>query len=163
MKIAVTGHRPRSLGWGYDYNHPKYYELGRKLRDVLKENKATHAISGMALGVDTVFAMVVLKLRNTGILDVKLECAIPCSNQSSRWLENSVKLYNKILGEADKVTFVSKTVYTPQCMQRRNEYMVNNCDLLIAVWNGSPGGTKNCVDYAKKLNKKIIYINPKEC
>ena len=37
--------------------------------------------------------------------------------------------------------------------------MVNNSDLVIAVWNGSKGGTNNCIDYAKKKNKDILYIN----
>ena len=45
-------------------------------------------------------------------------------------------------------------------MQTRNEWMVNHCDKLIAVWNGSDGGTGNCVNYAKSINKEIIYINP---
>lgn len=46
-------------------------------------------------------------------------------------------------------------------MQKRNEWMVDNCDILIAVWDKSPGGTKNCVDYAESKKKQIIYINPK--
>jgi uncharacterized phage-like protein YoqJ len=47
-------------------------------------------------------------------------------------------------------------------MQKRNEYMVDNSDIVIAVWDGSKGGTYNCVKYAEKLGKKIIVINPKE-
>lgn len=47
-------------------------------------------------------------------------------------------------------------------MQKRNEYMTDNSDIVIAVWDGSKGGTANCVRYAKKLNKEIIVINPKE-
>lgn len=52
--------------------------------------------------------------------------------------------------------------YAPAKMQIRNEYMVENCDLLIAVWDKSDGGTANCVKYAKSQRKNIIYINPKE-
>ena len=41
--------------------------------------------------------------------------------------------------------------------------MVDNCDLLIALWDGkSKSGTTNCVNYAKnKLKKDILIINPK--
>jgi uncharacterized phage-like protein YoqJ len=44
-------------------------------------------------------------------------------------------------------------------MQIRNEWMVDRCDKLIAVWDGSKGGTGNCVDYAKSVNKDIFRID----
>ena len=46
-------------------------------------------------------------------------------------------------------------------MNIRNEWMVDRCDTLIAVWDESPtGGTTNCVGYAKQQGKKIITIKP---
>ena len=45
-------------------------------------------------------------------------------------------------------------------MQKRNEYMVDLADKVIAVWNGSTGGTYNCVKYAEKCGKEIIRIVP---
>lgn len=39
--------------------------------------------------------------------------------------------------------------------------MVDNADLVIAVYDGSSsGGTAYTVDYARKQGKKIIIINP---
>jgi hypothetical protein len=38
--------------------------------------------------------------------------------------------------------------------------MVDNSDLLIAVWDGSSGGTSNCVSYATIKGKQIIRIDP---
>ena len=46
-------------------------------------------------------------------------------------------------------------------MQKRNEYMVDNSDYVIAVWNGKPSGTGNTVKYAKKKNKVALLVNPK--
>lgn len=40
--------------------------------------------------------------------------------------------------------------------------MVDNADILIAIWNGKGSGTGNTVKYAKSIGKKIIIINPKE-
>lgn len=40
--------------------------------------------------------------------------------------------------------------------------MVDNSDAVIAVWDGTAGGTKNCFDYATKIGKKIIRIDPKD-
>ena len=79
------------------------------------------------------------------------------------WSEEAKKLYHKILDRAWKITYVSKEPYAAWLMQKRNEYMVDNCDLLIAVWDGTSGGTANCVKYAKATNKHIIFINPKNC
>ena len=154
MRIAVTGHRPNKL-WGYDYHHPNYIRLGSTLRNLLIKHDATLAISGMALGVDTIFALVALKL------GTPLESAIPCQNMDKLWRPESKQLFNSILERATTVTLVTDKPYKPQYMQTRNEYMVDHCDLLIAVWDGTPGGTYNCIRYAKQVGKQIIYINPK--
>lgn len=40
--------------------------------------------------------------------------------------------------------------------------MIDNSDCLIAVYDNksTTGGTVNAINYAKKKDKKIIYINP---
>ena len=37
--------------------------------------------------------------------------------------------------------------------------MVDLSDKVIAVWNGMPGGTANCIQYAKDAGRKIIFVN----
>ena len=112
----------------------------------------------MALGVDTVFALAVLELKEEGF-DIKLHCAIPCKNHSCKWPQKSIELYNKILQKADIVKFVSEQEYRPYLMQKRNEYMVDKSDLVLAVWNGErAGGTWNTIEYAKSAGKPVKYI-----
>ena len=43
-------------------------------------------------------------------------------------------------------------------MMRRNRYMVDNAAVLIAVYNGSPGGTRNTMLYAMRQGLEIIEI-----
>lgn len=115
----------------------------------------------MALGVDTIAALAVLELKDEGY-DIKLHCAIPCRNHSCRWNKESVELYNYILSKADIVKLVSDQEYKPYLMQKRNEYMVDLADIVIAVWDRSEyGGAYNCVKYALKKNKNILYVDPK--
>jgi hypothetical protein len=38
--------------------------------------------------------------------------------------------------------------------------MVHNSNYVIAVWDGTKGGTGNCVNYALRLNKQITMLNP---
>lgn len=159
MKICVTGHRPTKL-YGYDISNEKYTQLKNNFKKILIEYNCDEAITGMALGADTVFALAVLELKNEGY-NIKLHCAIPCKGQTSTWVDsNDIKRYYDIIAKADIVKFVSEKSYKPYLMQKRNEYMVDNSDLVIAVWDGSSGGTKNCVDYAQSNNKTILRINP---
>ena len=69
-------------------------------------------------------------------------------------------MYRHILGLADTIKLVSDEEYKPYLMQKRNEYMVDHSDKVIAVWDGSKSGTKNCIDYAKKVGKDIIFVQP---
>ena len=158
MKICVTGHRPNKL-YGYDLSDLRWQRLKEKFKQILKENNCDEAITGMALGVDTVFALAVLELKEEGY-NIKLHCAIPCKNHSCKWMKESIDQYNDILSKADVVKLVSDEEYKPWLMQKRNEYMVDLADKIIAVWDGSKSGTANCVEYAKSKGKQIIQINP---
>lgn len=158
MTICVTGHRPNKL-YGYDLNDQRWQKLKSQFKEILKEKRCDEAISGMALGVDTIFALAVLELKDEGY-DIKLHCAIPCKNQSCKWGKESVNLYHFILSKADVVKLVSDEEYKPYLMQRRNEYMVQRSDCVIAVWDGSKSGTGNCVRYAEKQGREIVRIEP---
>lgn len=161
MKIGVTGPRPKKL-WGYNYLNSQWQTLKEQFKQILINNNCKEAITGMALGVDTVFALAVLELKAADY-NIKLHCAIPCKNHSSKWSRAAVDQYNDILSKADKVTLVTDEEYKPWLMQKRNEYIVDTVDKLIAVWDGvSNGGTANCVKYAQKVGREIIKINPIE-
>jgi uncharacterized phage-like protein YoqJ len=167
MIIAATGHRPNKLGNAYELTHPTNIAIGREMRAFLLQkseetDEVIHTISGMALGVDTIWAKVVLKLRKEFPKRFELECAIPCANQQKRWKEADQVRFLEILKEADDVIYVSTAPYEPYLMQKRNEYMVNKADLLFAVWDGTKGGTGNCVAYATKKNKPIHRIQPNQ-
>ena len=67
--------------------------------------------------------------------------------------------YYNIAAKCDKETMLQRE-YTPDCMDKRNRYMVDHADYILAVWNGCPSGTGNTVRYAHKKGKSIIVINP---
>ncbi len=160
MKICLTGHRPDKL-YGYDLNNEKWLKLKEYLKDILRQYSPDEAISGMALGCDTIFALAVLELKEEGF-PIDLRCAVPFKGQERIWSTPDKRKYNDILSKADFVDILTEESYKPYLLQKRNEYMVDNSDLVIAVWDGSSGGTKNCIDYAKKKGKDILYINPND-
>lgn len=157
---CFTGHRPGKLG-GYKASENK--ELLWKLHDVIIdhiENKGVSVfVTGMALGIDMWAARIVLKLKEK-YPDIKLIAAIPCDNHPAKWNQEDKKEWENITSKCNKVFYVSKEPYTSFCMQKRNEFMVNSSHYVIAVWDGTPGGTGNCVRYAKSREKEITYIDP---
>lgn len=159
---CVTGHRPSKLPWGYSQEGEAFDNYLKQLSfETIKliDEGHTHFISGMALGVDMDFAELILWLRDEKELPITLECAIPCPNQTYRWKADQIDRYNSIIQRANKTTLVSDT-YTPACMQRRNEYMIDNSDTIIAVWNGiQSGGTWNAIKYARNIQKNIFYLS----
>lgn len=157
MRIAITGHRPNKLGNDYDLTSDLVNEVALKLQQLISQYKPTSMISGMALGIDMLWAKLAI---SEGI---RLTAAIPCINQDKMWVQESKDLYYKILKHPlCSIHYVSDKEYDLKCMNERNEWMVDNCDLLIAVWDGTSGGTANCIKYAVKKKKQIIYIDLKE-
>ncbi len=156
--IAVTGHRPNKL-WGYDLNNEHYQRMKDLFKRELINRSATDVYTGMALGVDTVFALAVLELKAQDHV-INLHCAIPCQNHSGKWFAESKKQYNAILAKADEVVIVTDQPYSPYLMQVRNQYMVDRSDEILAVWNGTAGGTANCVHYAQRIGKPATIIDP---
>lgn len=131
--------------------------LEEKLKFVISFYGITNFISGMALGADLDFAEIVLKLRKH--YPVTLECAIPCPDQTLMWNGADKLRYESILKSADKINLISER-YTPDCMLKRNRYMVDKNEVLIAVFNGvERGGTWYTINYAKKNNKQIEIID----
>lgn len=171
-KIAFTGHRPNKL-YGYDLDNEDYDKLKVILKDILESEilkyDANTFITGGALGFDTLAFNVARDLINkyggTHIL------AIPFEDQPIKWEWKSQIKYKKIKQfstcvyvddyEEYSVKGTKRGEYHLAKMQKRNEWMVDNCDLLIGCWDGvKKGGTWNCLKYAKKLGKEIIIINP---
>jgi uncharacterized phage-like protein YoqJ len=163
--VCFTGHRPKDM-YGYDEtvagNITIRQWLKVKCEAVIKKHGDVHFISGGALGIDTWAAEVVLELREQ-YPQTTLEIAVPCKAQDSKWVASAKKRYRQILDDADVVTYVSDKKYDNVCMQNRNEYMVDNADAVIGVWSGKGnGGTWNCLDYAEKLGRPMLLLNPKD-
>ena len=64
------------------------------------------------------------------------------------------------MSQADTIEYVSHEYYDG-CMIDRNHRLVESADLLLAVYNGvRRSGTGATVNYARKLGREIILINP---
>ena len=156
--VAATGHRPSKLG---GYGVQARAGLVRLAMEGLCSIRTDETIVGMALGWDTAVAIA------CHTLNIPYIAAIPFLGQERMWPKESQELYNFLLEHAKDVVYVSQAGYEPWKMQARNEFMVNTCSHVMALWDGSRGGTGNCIAYANKVGKPITnlwdaYNNNKE-
>lgn len=147
--ISATGHRPDRLG---GYSNQVLNRLTDLAIAYLSRSQPTKVISGMALGWDTAIALASLKL------EIPLIAAVPFKGQDRKWSSDDVMRYHQILKESSEIVIVSEGGYSPAKMQIRNVWMVDRCDHLVALWNGSNGGTGNCVKYAQSKGIKTINL-----
>ena len=149
MIFAGTGHRPDKLG---GYSQAVTNRLTELAIDNLQLIGAKKVISGMALGWDMALAEAAIQL------GIPFIAAIPFFGQEKMWPKPSQERYQEILKRAEDVIYVCDKGYAPWKMQIRNEWMVDHCDSVLALWDGSKGGTGNCIQYANKVNKPIVNL-----
>lgn len=152
MIISGTGHRSAKLG---GYSDEAFNLLVRIATFWLEENKPDKVISGMAMGWDMALAQATINK------NIPLICAVPFRGQESMWSKQTQKQYFDILNLSNEIVYVSKPGYSPKKMQIRNEWMVDNSDVILAMWDGTKGGTFNCLEYAKNKQKTIINLYDK--
>lgn len=158
---CFSGYRPEKLPWGYHEDDPRCVRLRERLEDVASAVCASgisRFICGMALGSDMLFAEAVLLLKEEHP-EVELEAALPCEDQAAKWSEAQRSRYFKLLSQCDVETYISRR-YTPDCMMRRNMYMVDESSVLITVYDGRFGGTMQTVGYAETNGIEIIQLKP---
>lgn len=143
-RVMVTGHRPE------DFDETEIYMTIEWLKGMAEWLKAdhgtTHAIGGMALGVDTWWF---LKAREAGLL---LDAHVPFWAQARRWAHNDRVLWSELLSDSVDVKVYGKSEpYNASLFFERNSGMVAEADLALVVWSGRQnGGTYHAF---KEINK----------
>jgi uncharacterized phage-like protein YoqJ len=161
--MCFSGHRPDKLPFKGDISIPEVKILVSKLcYEIDKSIKQgyTTFISGMAKGVDIWAAKYIIEKKNEN-KSIKLICAIPYKGYASSWKGVDKWDYGWIIDHADEVVYISEK-YTPYCMKKRNEYMVDNSSKLVAVVGDYSSGTGQTIRYAQKKNLSVCIIPVKE-
>lgn len=154
---CFTGHRPAKLPWRYNEEDGRCLALKRRIADAVEaayDQGYRHFLCGMAQGCDLYFCECVLALRERRP-DVTVEAAIPCPTQADGWPAALRERYDRLVAACDFETLVSAR-YSSSCMQRRDRYMVDHASLLIAAFDGSPGGTRYTVEYAMRRGVSVV-------
>lgn len=165
--LGYTGHRPDRLG-GYNPSNPIMTYVRHKLYvETLRgiEEGFDTFVCGFAIGTDLEAAKIVLELKEH-YPHIRLIAAIPFQGQELKWPQAAQEEYHHLLEQCDEVYYVSDPGYAPWKMGKRNEWIIDwPVKRLVAVFDGEDrGGTRNCLNYAKRVMHKpeIVYIDPKK-
>ncbi len=157
FRMGVTGHR--DLG---DEVTAAFVAAQCKtiLQKVLAEHGEVVALSALAEGADTLFAEAALEL------GVPLETVTPFERYVEDFEGQARERYEQLLAQ-------TRVEHRLPHAERSNEaylavglWVVDHCDLLVAIWNGQPaagkGGTGDVVDYARQVGRPYIHIHTVE-
>lgn len=159
-RCCFSGHRPEKLT-----EQPE--QIQAWLREQIEQSVAagyTTFISGCGMGVDIWAGQIVIRMRDeekekAGISSLRLIAATPWPGFSSRWSTDWQQQYSDLLQHADLIVPVSKH-YGEEVFQKRNRWMVDHSNRLIAFFNGAPGGTRDTIEYAQGKGIEVISNNP---
>lgn len=178
--ISLTGHRvwqndiakldptAKDSNEAYDMSRPAYRNIQQHLEDIIEESLKSHPTitcrSGMALGADTLWAEAIVKMKAKYPDRIRFVADIPSLYQASPWSEKSTKKrWLELLQQADEVNdWNNGKPYKKGCEEIRNQNMIKRCDTLIAIFNGTKGGTFNGYRDGMNYGKQIYRVNPKE-
>ena len=166
LTISLTGHRPPKLA-GYNIRSPYYKRMQEYLEGLIEKAILRCDIlelhSGMALGADTVWAQAIVAKKTKYPDKIIFVADIPDTGQPSLWPEPSQNTWSELIERADIINTYAQNNPGKSygyILNQRNIGMVDACDILIAIYNGTPGGTRNAVNYGIKKQKYIHQVHP---
>lgn len=158
MVLSITGHRPKKLKLIRIDEFDLLYEFAlSKLKTII--SKTDTLLCGMQSGWDLA----------CGVAGITIGCQLksvlpypdfkPYEVKPSRyWL----KAFDAVRLKSVAVISVSQEPgYKVFKLFKRNEFLVDNSDRVLALWNGSTSGTSHCIEYAKLYNKPVqnVYLD----
>jgi len=137
--VGITGHRPERLGT----NWPVVERwIAGKLEEYKARGERVSLISGMARGVDQIAATTAIDA------GVGVRCYYAFPHKFSN-LEDYVMTHAEI-------TRFEQDEYSPNVYLTRDRRIVDDCDVLLVVWDGvKSGGTYYTYKYALEKGKKV--------
>lgn len=161
VTIAVTGHRPNRLSG----SHTALMLICREVlsvirKDISRGDPAPIALSGLAEGADRIFAEAALKE------GFRLEAVFPFQEDDYRttFMSPHSDDFYTLKDKSSNIHMLNGDIQNEQDgFHNLGLFLVEKCDMLIAIWDGKPGvgkgGTPDVIQLARAANKPVVWIN----
>ena len=166
LSCAITGHRPARFKFKYNEHYKLCIKIKKALASEIKacyEKGVRRFWVGGAIGVDTWAAEILLELKQQErYKDIELYVAIPFPDYDAKFDAKQKARCRDILKGCTGSVVVAPN-YSPDVYQKRNYYMVDHADCLIAVYDNNKeirSGTGMTVHYAQKKGLPMRFIHP---
>ncbi|GII53265.1 hypothetical protein Pth03_16540 [Planotetraspora thailandica] len=120
--------------------------------------KPVIGLSSLAEGSDRLFVEILLQAGGT------LHAVLPFRGYENTFEGAAREAFDRLLADAQTVTTLDFAEPDDAAYDAAGRFVVDNCNLLVAVWDGKParglGGTADAVAYAYKRSKEIVVIWP---
>lgn len=160
LAMCFSGHRPEMLPGEGNQSFEGYKQLKSLVDlhvcDAINEGYSVF-YTGMARGVDLLAALTVLSFRKK-YRHIKLICVLPYRHQGDKYIKKDAYDYGFITYKADEVICLQED-YSRDCMRKRNQYMVDHSDKLLAVVRNYKSGTGMTINMAKRKGIPIDIID----
>jgi hypothetical protein len=149
MRIGITGHQ--------NFENHEWVEAG--IINELSNVEATHGFSSLAVGADQLFARLLAQRA------IPYTVIVPSAHYEDTF-ETPADLanYNALLDESSSRIVLNNDKPSEQAFYDAGQRVVDESDMVIAVWNGKPakglGGTADMVKYAEDNSKSVVHLNP---
>ncbi len=159
--IAFTGNRdlssPSGLS-GTQLNCAICNKLYKLLEKEHLENGITTYLSGVAIGYDTLAAMVVLELKRK-YPSISLIAVIPFEGQDAKFKPDQRQQYSEILKQADHSIIINPNGYSNEAYHQRNDFLIANSTRMYGYHNGKPrSGTGSTMRKAGERGVEVINL-----
>lgn len=164
---AITGHRPSRFRFKHKENTSGCKRLKKRLREQMEwlyaQGIRVFWVGG-ALGVDMWAGEILLRMKELPeYSDLELHIALPGPEHDKLWDARSKTRMAFLIRHSTECVIVG-TSLAPADYRKRNQYMVDRADILLAVYDNDHSirsGTGMTVNYAcKKKGLPIIFIHP---
>lgn len=127
-----------------------------KLLDTVKYLAAqnyTYFITGGSNETELFAALMIIMMKYTN-KDLRMELALPC-NAMFEFGSNALKGTGIMCDNLSK----SQERYDDSCVEKRNQYMLEKSDIILAIWDGKISGkTFDLIKLAKSKEKEVQSI-----
>lgn len=154
FRVGVTGHRL------LQDEESVSAAIHESLNVILRAHGRVVAYSALAIGADSLFAESALAL------GISLCAVVPFTRYEDDFeTETSLATYHRLLGSATTTIRLPFEDRSDEAYQAAGRWIVEQCQLLVAVWDGSRttdmGGSADVISFAERIGRQIQTIPAK--